>query len=339
MTSPSDGMEVDRAPLVSIALCTFNGERFLSQQLDSLLTQTYANLEIVASDDGSTDATRALLERYAQADRRIRLVANAENLGFAGNFVRALSLCRGDFIAPCDQDDIWLPEKISALLAVIGERALAYCDSTLVNEQGAPAGYRMSQVVPMLSTDDPAPFAFGNCVSGHAMLFRRDLLERALPTPPAFFYDWWIAAVAAAAGGVVFCDRSLVMYRQHGGNITRGRLTEMVQEAGLAARPTVQPERVQGGKLRYLREMEQRLAALAQLPGRHRPFLVRLHRLWCARETQWLSPALCALMLHHGERLLAATNLTRKNRRRYCRQFFWGLKSKRLMNRRAERGN
>jgi hypothetical protein len=326
------------APLVSIALCTYNGERFLPQQLDSLLSQTHANLEIVASDDGSTDATPSLLERYAQADRRIRVVANAENLGFAGNFARALSLCRGDYIAPCDQDDVWLPEKISALLAAIGERALAYCDSTLVNEEGAAAGLRMSQVIPMLSTDDPAPFAFGNCVSGHAMLFRKDLLARGLPTPPAFFYDWWIAAVAAAAGGVVFCDRSLVMYRQHGGNITSGRLAEMVQEAGLAPR-AVRPERVQGGKLLYLRETEQRLAALAQLPGEHRPFVAKLHGLWRARETQWLSPALGVLMLHHGARLLAATNLKGKKRKRYCREFFWGLKSRRLLNSRAYRGN
>jgi glycosyltransferase involved in cell wall biosynthesis len=333
VTSAADRNAIDQAPpLVSIALCTYNGERFLPQQLDSLLAQTHANLEIVASDDGSSDATPSLLERYARADRRIRVVANAENLGFAGNFARALSLCRGEYIAPCDQDDVWSPDKIAALLAVIGERALAYCDSTLVDEQGAPAGYRMSQIVPMLSTDDPAPFAFGNCVSGHAMLFRKDLLARALPTPPAFFYDWWIAAVAATAGGVVFCERSLVMYRQHGGNITRGRLTEMVHEAGLAARAAVRPEQVQGARLRYLDETEQRLAALAHLPGQHQSFVVKLHELWRARKTQWLSPALGALMLHHGERLLAATNLTGKKRRRYCRQFFWGLKSKRLMN-------
>jgi glycosyltransferase involved in cell wall biosynthesis len=339
VTSPSDSDAVRRAPLVSIALCTYNGERFLPQQLESLLNQTYANIEIVASDDASSDSTRAVLERYAEGDARIRIVANEENLGFAGNFIRALRLCRGDYIAPADQDDVWLPEKISALVAAIGDRPLAYCDSTIVDEQGAPVGYRMSQVVPMLSTDDPAPFAFGNCVSGHAMLFRRQLLDRALPTPPGFFYDWWIAAVAAAAGGVVFCDRSLVMYRQHGDNVTSGRLAEMVQDAGLAARSGASTQPVEEQKRRYLREMEQRLAALAELPCREQPFIAKLHALWRARERQWVSPALGALMLRHGDRLLAATRLTGRRRKRYCRQFFWGLKFERLMNGRPGRGN
>ena len=320
-------------PLVSIALCTYNGSRFLSQQLDSLLAQTYPNLEIVASDDCSSDDTLDILERYARLDPRIRIVANAENLGFARNFERALRRCQGVYIAPSDQDDIWLPEKISALVGVIVDRSLAYCDSILADEKGNPAGYRMSQIVPALSTEDPAAFAFGNCVSGHAMLFRRELLERALPVPPAFFYDWWIAAVAASVGGVVFCERSLVLYRQHGGNVTDARLVEMLEEAGLASRSRKKPERSRGDKLRHLFETEQRLASLARLPGRQQAFIAKLHRLWRARETQWLSPELGTLMVRHRDRLLAVTKLTNKRKRRYCRQFFWGLQLKRLTDR------
>jgi len=320
------------SPLVSIALCTYNGGRFLAEQLDSLLRQTHTDLEIVVVDDCSTDDTLAILHRYARLDSRMRVTVNERNVGFARNFERVLHQCRGAFVAPCDQDDIWLPDKISTLVAAIGSCSLAYCDSTLVDERGEPAGYRMSQVVPMLTTDDPVVFAFGNCVSGHAMLFRRDLLERALPAPQGFFYDWWIAAVAASAGGVVSCERSLVLYRQHGGNVTDARLAEMAAEAGIVAPRQTNARRVQarGHKLLYLRETEQRLASLARLPGRHQSFIEKLHRLWRAREQQWISPTLGCFMARHRDRLLAITTLSARRRKRYCRQFFWGVQLKRL---------
>lgn len=313
--------------LVSIALCTYNGSRFLAQQLDSLLAQTYPSLEIVVVDDASVDDTVAILEMYAQRDSRIRLSVNAVNLGFAKNFERALSLCHGAYIAPCDQDDIWLPGKVGTLLESLGGRSLAYCDSALVDEQGSATGHRLSDIVPMQSGNDPAPFAFGNCVSGHAMLFRRSLLERVFPVPVEFFYDWWVAAVAASAEGIVYVGQSLVLYRQHGTNVTDARLGEMMQEAGIQSqRPGSAGKRrsSRSDKLRYLRETQQRLASLARLPGEHQPFIAKLQRLWSARETQWLSPSLGLLMTNNRERLLALTKMSAKKQRRYCRRFFWG---------------
>lgn len=325
-------------PLISIALCTCNGSRFLPQQLDSLLSQTYSNIEVIASDDCSSDDTLAVLTQYARRDPRIKVAANTQNLGFMRNFERALRMCRGAYIAPCDQDDVWSANKLDALMAVMGSRSLAYCDSLLVDDRGEPSGVRMSQIVPMLTTDDPVVFAFGNCVSGHAMLFQRELLDRALPTPQGFFYDWWIAAVAASAGGVGYCPQPLVLYRQHGANVTDGRLSEMLAEAGVATRrqgaiasgQTDAFRRSRGYKLRYLRETEQRLAALAQLPGRHQPLIARLHRLWSERERQWLSPSLGWFMVHRRDRLLSITKFSQKRQRRYCRQFFWGVRLKQL---------
>jgi len=317
------------AALVSIALCTYNGSRFLAQQLDSLLAQTHPRLEIVVVDDASTDDTVAILENYARRDPRIQVSVNEVNVGFAQNFDRALACCRGVFIAPCDQDDIWLPEKVSALVAAIDGRALAYCDSTLVDEQGQPTGQRMSHIVPMHSTDDPVAFAFGNCVSGHAMLFRRELMALARPVPAEFFYDWWIAAVAASAGGIVYVAQSLVLYRQHGTNVTDARLGEMMQEAGIDSQrsPGAATKRRSSSddKLRFLREAHRRIGALAQLPGRHQSFIAELHRLWSARETQWLSLSLGWFMLSHRRRLLALTKLSEKKQKRYCRRFFRGL--------------
>ena len=323
-------MTMPAPALVSIALCTYNGSRFLAEQMDSLLAQTYPHIEIVVADDASSDDTLAILEHYARLDPRISIGVNPANVGFAHNFERVLARCCGEFIAPCDQDDIWLPEKIAALVAAIGGHSLAYCDSTLVDASGAPSGTRMSAIVPMLSTDDPVAFAFGNCVSGHALLCRRELMSSALPVPAVFFYDWWIAAVAASRDGIVYCAQSLVHYRQHGANVTDARLGEMMQEAGIESRqpgsspPSGRRRSSRDERIRYLRETQQRLVALAQLPGKHQAFVSKLHRLWSARATQWFSPALGWFMLRHRKRLLVLTPLSDRKQKRYCRRCFRG---------------
>ncbi|MEQ1582076.1 MAG: glycosyltransferase family 2 protein [Steroidobacteraceae bacterium] len=329
--SPEDAADPG---LVSIVLCTYNGSRFLSEQLDSLFAQTYPHFEIVAVDDASTDETVAVLKRYAAREARLRIVVNPANLGFARNFERALGLSRGALIAPCDQDDIWLPEKIESLLAAIEGHAMAYCDSTLVDEHAAPLGHTLSRVVPMRDLDDPLPLAFGNCVSGHAMLFRRSLLERALPMPSGFYHDWWLATVAAATGGIRFCDRSLVLYRQHGGNVTDQRLKEMQVEAGLSAtteQDAVRASDKRADKLRYLRDMALRLQLIAELPGPHQPFAAELHDLWRAREAQWISWRLWRAMRGNQDRLLALTGMSTKKKARYCADFLWGWRAQGLM--------
>ena len=323
-----------RVPRVSIALCTFNGGRYLRQQLESLLAQDYEDFEIVICDDASSDDTLAIIEWFAQQERRIRYTVNPSNIGFQRNFEHTLKACRGALIAPCDQDDLWQPTKLGKLVAAIEGHALAYCDSLLVDEEGKPAGPKMSAIVHMVTTDDPAIFAFGNCVSGHAMLFRRELLERALPIPDAFFYDWWIAAVAAAMGGIMYWDESLVMYRQHGANVTDTRLGEMLSAAGFErglAKPT--QARCAGHKLRYLRETQTRLAALARLPGKRQPFIAELHRLWSERERRWLSLRLAGLMARQRRRLLALAGFSERKAQRYCRDLIWGVRLKRITDR------
>ena len=195
-------------PLISVALCTYDGERFLRPQLDSLLGQDHEALEVVAVDDASLDGTWAILEAYAARDPRLRVFRNPENLGFRRNFERAMGLCRGELIAPSDQDDVWRSEKLRRLSAALGNAAAIYCDSELIDAQGQPLGRRLSQLLPMGPIDDPATLLFDNCVSGHALLFRRSLLERALPVPEGVFHDWWLAFVAAGAGGVAYWPAS-----------------------------------------------------------------------------------------------------------------------------------
>lgn len=131
-------------PLISVALCTYNGRRYLDEQIDSLLAQDYPNLEFVIHDDGSDDGTWERLCEIAAQEPRLRCHRNSTRLGSTENFEAALSACRGGLLAPCDQDDRWAPQKLSRLYAAMGSATLIYCDSELMDEQGRLLGERIS---------------------------------------------------------------------------------------------------------------------------------------------------------------------------------------------------
>ncbi|MFT3906448.1 MAG: glycosyltransferase family 2 protein [Steroidobacteraceae bacterium] len=283
-------------PLISVALCTYNGARYLREQLDSLFAQDYGPLEIVAVDDGSSDDTVQILESYRLRHPNLQVVINQRNLGVRDNFQKALQLCRGEFIAPCDQDDIWLPHKLSTLQRVIGGHAMAYCDSELVDTDGRSLGTRMSSRWRMHDINDPAALIFDNCVSGHAMLLRRSLLPRACPMQEGFLHDWWLAVVAAAEGGVVFHPEVLVHYRRHEQTVTAlpGSAEAQRRRAGIERR---------GVALRRHAVIAARLNAVAHLPGEPGRFCQQLQRLWSEHQRQWLSPALAGVLISNTNRL------------------------------------
>jgi glycosyltransferase involved in cell wall biosynthesis len=202
-------------PQISVALCVCNGAHYLRELLDSVLAQTGVHIEVVAVDDCSTDDSLALLHDYAARDARLRVFANVQNLGPRRNFEQAMARCRGEFIAPCDQDDIWQTDKLQRLLAAIGTADLAYCDSTFIDTQGVATGARVSDNKTMLRGHAPLRFVFANSVSGHAALLRRDLFTAARPFPDGVYHDWWLAMRAAMRGGIVYLDQPLVRFRRH----------------------------------------------------------------------------------------------------------------------------
>jgi glycosyltransferase involved in cell wall biosynthesis len=309
-------------PFISIALCTFNGERFLRPQLDSLLAQDHPTLEVVAVDDGSRDGTMAILEEYAARDSRLRVFRNPENLGFRRNFERAMGLCKGELVAPSDQDDVWRSDKLSLMSATLGDAAAIYCDSELVDTAGRPLGKRLSQMLPLGPVHDPAAFLFDNCVSGHALLFRRALLERALPVPEGVFHDWWLAFVAAGAGGVAYHPEPLVRYRQHADSVT-----DIAHLRGNRGRRLPR-----GHALTRIEAEERRLRACATLLGGRGDGLIdRTVALWLERKDRYFCPRLACFMVRNRHRLFANKPDARLRRLREAMKLVWGLRLKRLV--------
>ncbi|WP_158859290.1 glycosyltransferase family 2 protein [Lunatibacter salilacus] len=210
----------ENLPLISIALCTYNGEKYLCEQLGTLVGQTYPNLEIIIVDDASTDQTWAILHEFAECYPSIRLFRNFTNLGYQKNFEKALGLCKGEYILISDQDDIWDKDKVTKLQHAVEDNLLIYHDSAFVDDSGNDLGMKMSDRLHMVEGNDPVPFLFFNCVSGHSMMFRRDLLEFVLPFPDIGVYDHYIAFVASGKGRIKYMPESLVGHRQHSGNST-----------------------------------------------------------------------------------------------------------------------
>lgn len=206
-------------PLVSVVLGTYNGEAFLEEQLRSVLAQTYTPLEIIAIDDGSSDGTVRILREYAQKDPRIRVVINDHNLGFIRNFEKGCSLSSGKWIAVCDQDDYWFPEKIAKMVSAIGDRPMIYCDSELCGADLRPTGKKVSDIVPYKSFNDCRQLCVFSRMYGHATLITRELFDKASPFIEEMPHDGWLAFHATLYGGVAYLPEALVRYRQHAGNV------------------------------------------------------------------------------------------------------------------------
>jgi len=207
-------------PLISVVLCSFNGEKFIGEQIDSILKQAYSNFELIISDDASTDSTAEILRRYATNDK-IKLHFQKQNIGPSKNFEFALQQASGEFIACSDQDDVWLPEKIEKLQAAIEDSSLIYSDSELVDENGNRLNKKLSDLRNLYSGHRTTGFIFSNVVWGHALMFNRKILPSILPIPDGIPHDIWIAYKAATITGIKYLDQPLTLYRQHHSTATK----------------------------------------------------------------------------------------------------------------------
>lgn len=206
-------------PLVSIVMATYNGIKYIPAQLDSLLSQTYPRIEIVITDDASTDGTVELLQSYAEKYATIHLLLNQQNSGYVKNFEKGMLSATGDLIAPCDQDDIWLPQKIERMVTRIKDNSILYCDSELINAEGEQMDQQLSQLRRFADFRDVLNYTVGNSAPGHAMLVKREIITEAIPFPTIVTHDFWLGFVATFSNGVKFLNEVLVQYRQHTDNV------------------------------------------------------------------------------------------------------------------------
>ncbi len=218
---------------LSVALCTWNGEKFLPQQLDSLLTQHQLPDEVIIGDDGSEDATLQILEQFAETARshgvEVHLTRNPERLGSRHNFEQTLLRCHGELIFLCDQDDLWPEDKIARMTAEFTYRpelTLLASDGYLIDAQGNDLGlglFAALEVRPWERQAMHTGHGYGvllrrNIVTGATMALRRELLPLAIPFPDCWVHDEWLAIIAAVCGCVDTLDTALLGYRQHSSN-------------------------------------------------------------------------------------------------------------------------
>jgi glycosyltransferase involved in cell wall biosynthesis len=222
-------------PLISIVLCTYNGELYLNHQLESVLNQTYTNLEIIISDDASTDATKNILKEY-EGKERLKIYYQKENLGYIKNFVFALNQSNGEFIALSDQDDIWLPDKIETLYNLFEEELLVYSNSLLIDNNGKSMHLKLSDLRNMYSGRNSKGFFLFNIVWGHALMMRKELLKYALPIPESIPHDIWFAYKATTLTGIKYCNKVLTHYRQHQDAYTNTLLPKNVKTRTMSKR-------------------------------------------------------------------------------------------------------
>jgi glycosyltransferase involved in cell wall biosynthesis len=205
---------------VSVVLCTYNGSLYVKEQILSILSQSYPVHELLVFDDGSTDDTVAIIEEIATGNPVIRIFKNGKNIGFNRNFEQALLAASGDVIAPADQDDIWLADKIKRMMEVWrAECPLIYCHS-LAFRGDVPAHPVVNPVFRYYKGKDPRKIFMRNLVSGHALMIRRSFLPLVLSFKEGVTYDWWMAIVASYNGGVQYLEEALVLHRIHDNNVT-----------------------------------------------------------------------------------------------------------------------
>jgi glycosyltransferase involved in cell wall biosynthesis len=203
---------------LSVALCTYNGARFLDEQMRTLREQAGV-AEIVAVDDASTDETWTILRSHAGQDARIRLFRNKVQLGVTGNFERAIRLVRGEWVALADQDDIWLPDKLARLRAAWdGGSCLMHHATRKFRGDVPPASRFPAGERRKFSGSDVRRLLYRNSIVGHTVLMRADMARSLAPFPRGVPHDWWLGVGAAVLGRVQYVDEHLVHYRIHARN-------------------------------------------------------------------------------------------------------------------------
>lgn len=231
---------------VSVALCTCNGGRFLREQLDSIHSQFRPVNEIVICDDNSDDTTPEIVLAFAaETSVPVKWFRNAVRLGVTKNFEKALSLCSGEVIFLCDQDDRWLPDKVASLLEELDQTgaAMVFSNAQVVREDLSPLGFRLWESIwfdageqQRMRSGDALPVLLRHAVAaGSTLAFRSEYRPLLLPIPDLpHSHDIWITLLLGCVGKISPLDRDLIQYRIHGANQVGMRQYGLLDQIRLA---------------------------------------------------------------------------------------------------------
>ena len=211
---------------ISVALCTYNGERFLPDQLNSIRRQSRLPDQVILSDDHSTDGTLKLLHDFARAAPfPVEILTNSANIGSLRNFEQALRACKGSLIALSDQDDIWHPDRLvrsEEELLAHPEVGLVFTNGEVVDDQNRKIGVRLWENFGFegarkeaLRSGNYIPMARLRFVTGATVMFRTRFLPYCFPVGEGWVHDGWIAAIIASMAFIRAIDEPLVAYRRH----------------------------------------------------------------------------------------------------------------------------
>lgn len=206
--------------MISVCMATFNGEKYLHAQLDSILSNIGPSDEVIISDDGSTDGTIDILHSYARNDSRIKVI-DGPCKGVVANFSNAISNASGDLVFLSDQDDLWRPNKVSKILSVF---AATNCDlivhnARLIDGKGTETNNTLFDI--RRSRSGLLKNFIKNSYVGCCMAFRKELNSLILPIPENIeMHDWWIGLIAERCYKPVFIKDELIGYRRHEDNVS-----------------------------------------------------------------------------------------------------------------------
>lgn len=208
--------------LFSVAMCTYNGAKYLDEQIDSIVNQTYPPFQIIVSDDHSSDGTWEILQQWkARYPSLFEIYRQEKNIGFNQNFAFALSKVRGNYVSLSDQDDVWYPFKLSDIADGINKSpstvVFHHSEDILLNEKNGQLkeeGIASDYWQPYEGNGVGIIFVL-NRLSGHVLTIKASFLEEILPIPDGIIYDWWICVLAASKGYTRFIPKKLMKYRLH----------------------------------------------------------------------------------------------------------------------------
>ncbi|MDP9387771.1 MAG: glycosyltransferase family 2 protein [Actinomycetota bacterium] len=268
---------------LAVAMCTYNGERHVAEELDSFVQQTRLPDELVVCDDRSTDGTVEIVEAFAErAPFEVRLYVNDENLGYTKNLERAISLTTGDFVALADWDDVWMPQKVGRLVdaftnsptvgLVLSDAEIVTPDLQHVGSLWDTRGWaRRDRFLAARGHTHRLLRKNFTATYGTTMALRSTLRDAVLPLPDRWVSttgqsgpDAWIALIAAGLSDVAFIDEPLVKYRQHATNMAGAGSTSLLTRLRSARANTAETFTERAERLRLGVE---RLTALGARPG------------------------------------------------------------------------